>query len=484
MLRERFSRPLDRRAAELADSTREDAVLLPHDLWGSLAHTRMLGRTRILSAASARRIERGLRAIARDADRGRFRLDPALEDVHLNVESALTRRIGKDGERLHTARSRNDQVATDLVLYLRDALLSLELASLAAAEAMLDRAASPDGRVVVAGWTHLQPAQRVYWAQLLATHALRLLRDAGRFRSIRHRLTESPLGSGALAGTSLPIDRRLTARLLGFDRAGPSSLDGVSDRDAAVETLGAIALLAVHLSALAEELVLGSMPEVDRVRLDESFVTTSSLMPHKRNPDLAELARASAGPAMGRLVAHLTILKALPIGYQRDLQTGKPLLFDGVQEALRQLTVLRRMVATARLRSGPPGAPSETASVELADALVSAGVPFRTAHTQVARLLRRLESDHRPLSNLSSRELEREFPPLRGRGFHLPGPAEEPERRKSRGGSAWREVHALIREGKRSVRAGRQSARSDYRRLDRLRRALGAPGSPFDAEPT
>jgi argininosuccinate lyase len=479
VLRERFSRPLDPGAQALSASTREDLELLPHDLWGSLAHARMLGATGIVPRASADRLEAGLRRIARDAARGRYRLDPRLEDVHLNIERTLARRLGPDGGRLHTARSRNDQVAVDLALYLRDALLALEAAGLAVAAALVDRAASPAGRVVVPGWTHLQPAQRVYWAHLLATHARRMLRDAERFRSIRERLVESPLGSGALAGTSLPIDRALTARLLGFARPGPSSLDAVSDRDAAVETLSALALAAVHVSALGEELVLGSMPEVDRVRLDEAFVTTSSLMPHKRNPDLAELARAAAGPAIGRLVAHLTILKGLPIGYQRDLQAAKPPLFDGVREALGQLEVLARMVGSMELRPGPDGTAGDTASVELADELVAAGVPFRVAHERVARLLRALERSGRPLAALGPEELAARLPELAGRGFRLPTAIEEPERRGSRGGSAWSEVRRLVKECRRAVGLARRAAGNEYRRLARCRHELGAPPSPF-----
>ncbi|HYK93137.1 MAG TPA: argininosuccinate lyase [Thermoplasmata archaeon] len=479
VLRERFSRPLDPRAAALAESTREDRRILPHDLWGSLAHARMLGASGIIPRSSARRIETGLRAISAQVERGRFHLDANLEDVHLNVEVALGRRIGRDGGRLHTARSRNDQVATDLALYLRDALLALEVAALDLARTLLDRSASSAGRTVVAGWTHLQPAQRLYWGQVLATHALRMLRDAARFRSIRERLTESPLGSGAIAGTSLPIDRALTARLLGFERPGPSSLDGVSDRDAAVETLGALALFSIHGSSLAEELVLGSMPEVDRVRLDDAYVTTSSLMPHKRNPDLAELARAAAGPAVGRLVAHLTILKALPIGYQRDLQAGKPLLFDGIEDALAHARVLGGMVGTVELREGPSTVTGGTGSVELADALVATGMPFRTAHTKVARLVRRLEPSGRPLESLSRAELVKEFPTLAARGFRFPPPQKEPEQRRSTGGSSWKEVRALTAIGRRDERTARKKAVREYQRLARLRRVLGAPPSPF-----
>ena len=470
MLRERFSRPLDPGAAALSDSTIEDAALLPHDLWGSLAHARALGTAGILRRATTVRIERGLRAIAADADRGRFRLDPALEDVHLNVEAALTRRIGKDGERLHTGRSRNDQVATDLALYARDALIALELSCDALAEALVAAARRPQGRGIVDGWTHLQPAQRVYWGQLLGTHGLRLARDAERFASIRRRLEHSPLGSGALAGSSLPLDRRTSARWLGFAGPGLSSIDGVSDRDATTETLFGLALLGAHASSLAEELVLGSIPELGRVQLSDAFVTTSSLMPHKRNPDLAELARAEGAPAIGRLVSQLSLLKGLPLGYQRDLQLGKPLLIEGVARGLQLLAVLTRMVAEAEFRV-PPAAPAgSTASVELADALVSEGVPFRTAHRRVAQWLVRRGT----AGPLSPAEIAAAFPELRRAHYRWPTPTEEPERRRSTGGSAWREVEKLLRDVERRSSEDRKAATRERARLQRLRKKIGA----------
>ncbi len=474
MLRDRFSKPLDSAAAALSSSTVEDAAFLPHDLWGSLVHARMLGATGIIPARSARRIAAGLARLAREAEAGRFRLKPELEDVHLNVETELTRRIGRDGERLHTARSRNDQVATDLRLFERDALVALELATSGLARALVGAASGPDGRKVVDGWTHLQPAQRLYWGQLLGTHALRLVRDAERLASTRARLAGSPLGSGALAGSSLPIDRRRTARELGFASPTLSSVDAVSDRDASAELLFDVALVHVHLSQLAEEFVLGAMPEVARLRLSDAFVTTSSLMPHKRNPDLAELARAEAGPALGRLVALLGTLKGLPIGYQRDLQAGKPLVVDAVSRALLHLTVVEGMVATARYLGPAPGPASSTASVELADALVATGLPFRTAHARVARWVRALERRGAGIASASRQELSREFPELEGRGFQLPGPDEEAERRRSLGGSAWREVARLLEDVVARLDRVRGAALRERERLHRLRSSVGA----------
>ena len=421
MLRERFSRPLDSAARELSASTSEDAVLLGADFWGSIAHARMLGATRILPAASARRIEAGLRSIARDAVRGRFHLDPDLEDVHLNVEHELTARIGQDGERLHTARSRNDQVATDLAIYNREALLNAEGRTLDLVDALITAARGPAKHRTIPGWTHLQPAQRLYWGGILGAHALRFARDAERLAAVRAGIRYCPLGSGAIAGSSLPIDRGMTARPLGFDGPTPSALDAVSDRDATWESLFAIAMVHLHASQLGEELVIGAMPESGRLRLSDGFVTTSSLMPHKRNPDLAELVRAESAGAIGRLTAGLALVRSLPIGYQRDLQAGKPILFEGFARLDRTLAALAPMVAEAEYLS-PPGLGESTASVELADELVRAGMPFRAAHARVARFVSRLERQGRTLAATRPQEVTRAFPEIAGRNFRLPGP--------------------------------------------------------------
>lgn len=478
MLRDRFSAPLDQAAAALSSSVVEDRALLGVDLWGSIVHARMLGATGIIPKASARRIVSGLRAIARDAAGGRFPLDAVHEDVHLNVEAALTRRIGADGERLHTARSRNDQVATDLALALRQSLLGLEGASARVAAALVGVARSPQGRTVVDGWTHTQPAQRLYWAQILGTHALRFVRDAERFRRIRERIDESPLGSGAIAGTSLPVDRRATARALGFARATASSLDAVSDRDAGTDALYACSVTLLHASSLAEEFVLGSLPGVDRVRLSDRFVTTSSLMPHKRNPDLAELVRAESGPAIGRLVSHLAVLKGLPVGYQRDLQLGKPIVFEGVVRTRLALHVLAGMAAEASYRT-PPVSDASTGSVELADALVRAGVPFRTAHRRVGVWLSKRERTTGRAAPIRDSEIRVAFPEL-PRGFRFPGADEEPERRTSSGGSSWRSVTSLLGEVDRRRRRSETASAREIARLKRLRRAAGIPERLFE----
>ncbi|MCI4321516.1 MAG: argininosuccinate lyase [Thermoplasmata archaeon] len=477
MLRDRFSAPLDERAAALSSSVEEDRALLGADLWGSVVHAEMLGATGIVPARRAQRIVTGLRRIAHDAAAGLFRLDPALEDVHMNVEAELTRRIGSDGERLHTARSRNDQVATDLAIALREELLGLERAANEAARALLAAAAGPSGHSVVDGWTHTQPAQRLYWGQILGSHALRFVRDAERFRGVRERIDSSPLGSGAIAGTSLPIDRARTARALGFRRPTASSLDAVSDRVASGDALYAASVALVHASALAEEFVLGSMPGVDRVRLGDRFVTTSSLMPHKRNPDLAELVRAESAPAIGRLVTHLTLLKGLPIGYQRDLQVGKPVVLDGLARTRLALEVLAAMAEQTEFLS-PPVTDAATGSVELADALVGVGVPFRTAHRRVGVWLAARARRGSRTDAVTQSELRQSFPEL-PEEFRFPTGDNEPERRSSAGGSSWREVARLLSEVRRREKAGRAAAQREAVRLERLRTAAGIPERLF-----
>jgi len=478
VLRGRFSGPLDPAAERLSESTSEDRALLGVDLWGSMAHARMLGSTGILPAASVRRILAGLRRIAKEAAAGRFPLVAELEDVHLNVERALTDRIGRDGGRLHTGRSRNDQVATDLALFEREALLALEDRLDRVVASLIRAARRPSGHRTVDGWTHLQPAQRLYWGSLLGAHAMRFERDVERLAAVRSSIQFSPLGSGALAGSSLPLDRRRTARLLGFDRPHPSSVAAVSDRDAAIETVFALALAQTHASQLAEELVIGSMAEVGRVRFSDPFVTTSSLMPHKRNPDLAELVRAESAAALGRLTAHLALVRSLPIGYQRDLQAGKPILIESVRRAMLTFEVLAPMVLGAEYL-GPPPADRTTASVELADALVVAGVPFREAHARVARFVQKVGPTGASLDGIPPSRFEAEFPELRGRGFRWPRADDEPDRRTVEGGSSRTELRRLLTEVGDRRRRARARADRERRRLRRLRQRFGLPERLF-----
>jgi argininosuccinate lyase len=470
LLRERFRRPPHPESVAFGSSIAEDAELLTFDLLGSLAHARGLVRAGLLPMEEGTRLVGGLRSLLERAEKGRFSLDPRLEDVHMNVEAALTAELGPTGERLHTGRSRNDQVATDLALYLRSRLADLEGDALRVAGALLDRAEGPEGRQSVPGLTHLQEAQRVHRSQLLQVHASRFLQDASRLAALRVRSQElCPLGSGALAGSSLPLDRSFTAELLGFRRYHPNSLEAVADRDPGAEALFAVSLIGLHISSLAEELVLGSMKGSRAVELDDGFVTTSSLMPHKRNPDLAELLRAESGALLGSLVAYLTVLKALPLSYNRDLQRLKPLLFEGVRRTRASLAVLEPMVRTARFLPPVEAGREPTFSVELVDALVLKGVPFREAHGRVARFLAGDPSYERG-------RLLTVFPELAPEGWTPPTVQEEPERRISPGGSSWREVlkdRARLRRELRRETARLRSFDVGWRRL--RRRLIEAP---------
>jgi argininosuccinate lyase len=386
----RFEGALDPAAAALNASIGFDHRLLPHDVAGSIAHAEMLAARGIITAADARAIVDGLRRVEQRLASGELAWDEALEDVHMNVEARLVDEIGDAGRRLHTARSRNDQVATDLRLYardaaarIRDAIRELRRALLAQARAHVD--------TLVPGYTHLQRAQPVRLAHHLLAYDAMLARDAGRLADAARRADESPLGSGALAATTLPIDRELTARALGFAAVTRNSLDAVGDRDFAIELVAACALVQLHLSRLGEELVLWMSQEFGFAKIGEAYCSGSSLMPQKMNPDLAELLRAKIGRVAGDWITLVTVVKGLPLAYNKDLQETQEPLYDAAETALACLEVARGMVAslvfdTARMRVAI-GA-GHLVATELADYLVTKGVAFREAHDIAGHLVR------------------------------------------------------------------------------------------------
>ncbi len=399
--------------AEINASIGFDRKLWRQDIRGSLAHAAMLARAGILSAADEAAIRAGLDAIGAEIAAGRFPFDPALEDIHMNIEARLTDRIGEAGKRLHTARSRNDQVATDFRLWVRDALDALHaqvgdlMAALAARAAQ--HAADP-----MPGFTHMQTAQPVTFGHHLLAYVEMLDRDRGRLADARRRLNECPLGAAALAGTSFPIDRAATAAALGFDRPAANSLDAVSDRDFALEFLAAAAICAVHLSRLAEEVVLWCSAPFGFVRLSDAFTTGSSIMPQKRNPDAAELARAKTGRIVGGLVALLTVMKGLPLAYAKDTQEDKEPVFDAADALALSLAAMTGMMRdlvpdTARMRA-MAGSGFATAT-DLADWLVRVlHLPFRTAHHVTGRLVAAAEARGVDLAGLSLAEMQAEEP--------------------------------------------------------------------------
>jgi argininosuccinate lyase len=403
----RFAGAMDPAAAALNASVHFDRRLLRDDVRGSQAHARMLAAAGLIGAGDADAIVAGLERVAVEFETGARALDPALEDIHMNVESRLIELIGEPGRRLHTARSRNDQVATDLKLYARRAALEL-VSAIDRARLALCRRAREHASTLMPGYTHLQRAQVITLGHHLLAHAEMLARDRGRLCDAERRAAESPLGSGALAGTGLPIDRAATAQALGF--AGPThnSLDAVSDRDFAAEIAFACALCAVHLSRLGEELVLWSTSEFGFVRLGEGYCSGSSLMPQKRNPDVAELLRGKPGRVMGDLVALLTISKGLALAYNKDLQETQEPLYDAVETARGSLAVLPGLIETlefdvVRMRSAADD--PALGATDLAEELVRGGTPFRSAHEIVGRLVRRAEERNVSLRDLGADDL-------------------------------------------------------------------------------
>jgi argininosuccinate lyase len=394
--------------AQINASIGFDKRLHAQDIVGSMAHARMLAAVGLLTPEECQAILAGLERIRGEIEAGRFEFRVELEDIHLNVEQRLTDLVGEPGRRLHTARSRNDQVATDFKLWVRDAMDRAD-ARLRELQRVLLRLARVHAATVMPGFTHLQAAQPVTFGHHLMAYVEMLGRDRSRFGDARKRLNESPLGAAALAGTSFPIDRAMTAAELGFDRPAANSIDAVSDRDFALDYLGSAAICAVHLSRFAEELVLWSTPQFGFVRMPEAFTSGSSIMPQKRNPDAAELVRGKSGRILGDLQALLIVLKGLPLAYSKDMQEDK----EGVFDAADSLELC--LAATAAMLEGISVFPERmqaaagvgyTTATDLADWLVrTKGVPFREAHGVAARAVKLAESKGCGLEALALDEL-------------------------------------------------------------------------------
>ena len=405
----RFRTGPDAALEEINASIGVDRRLWRQDIAGSIAHARMLAATGIIAATDADAIASGLEAIAGEIEAGRFAFSTALEDIHMNVEARLAERIGEAGRRLHTARSRNDQVATDLRLWVRDAIDAIDARCRTLMLALADRAAE-HAADPMPGMTHLQSAQPVTFGHHLLATVEMLSRDRGRLRDARARLNECPLGAAALAGTSFPIDRRQTASALGFDRPMANSLDAVSDRDFALETLSTLAIVAGHLSRLAEEIVIWCSAPFGFVRLSDRWSTGSSIMPQKRNPDAAELVRAKTGRVTGALMALLTVMKGLPLAYSKDMQEDKPPVFEAVDATMLALAATEGMVRDlrpdlARMRAAA-GAGYSTAT-DLADWLVrTLAMPFRDAHHVTGRIVAVAEAGGLALDELSLADMQ------------------------------------------------------------------------------
>ena len=398
---------------EINASIAVDRRLYRQDIAGSKAHCAMLVATGILSAADGKRIARGLDRIAAEIAAGDFVIDPALEDIHMHIETRLGALIGPAAKRLHTARSRNDQVATDFRLWVREALDRLDAGLVALLRALLDQA-ERHAETVMPGFTHLQPAQPVTFGHHLMAYVEMFGRDRWRAADCRRRMNESPLGAAALAGTSFAIDRAMTARALGFARPMANSIDAVSDRDFALEYLAVATITAVHLSRLAEELVIWSSPAYGFVRLSDGFTTGSSIMPQKRNPDAAELVRAKTGAIAGALQALVMVMKGLPLAYGKDMQEDKAPTFRAADDLDLSLAAMAGMIADLKAEATAMRAATALGHItatDLADWLVQArGFSFRDAHHAVGRLVQAAERRGVDLAALPEAEIEAAVP--------------------------------------------------------------------------
>ncbi len=388
-IRGRFRKEADKLAAKYTASIAFDWRLYPYDIAGSIAHARMLAKQGIISQEEAKIITEGLGSIREEIEQGKFQFKPELEDIHMNIEARLIEKVGGVGGKLHTARSRNDQVALDLRLFTKEAI-SDTLASLKKFQQVLISLAEANKGVVMPGYTHLQRAQPILLAHHLLAYFEMLQRDLERFDDCLKRTIVLPLGSGAVAGVSYNIDRELLAKELGFSQISQNSIDAVSDRDFVLEYEAAVSICMMHLSRLAEEIILWSSAEFDFIELDEAYATGSSIMPQKKNPDVAELVRGKTGRVYGNLMALLVTMKALPLSYNRDMQEDKEGLFDTVDTLLSSLEVFTGVIKTLRVKAENTGRAVEQGYIlatDLADYLVKKGEAFRTAHEVVARLV-------------------------------------------------------------------------------------------------
>jgi argininosuccinate lyase len=435
----RFGEGPDRIMEEINASIGFDQRFFAQDIAGSKAHCRMLAEKGIISREDADKIVAGLDTVLSEIEGGKFEFRRDLEDIHMNVESRLADLIGATAGRLHTARSRNDQVATDFKLYIRDTLDHLD-GQLRDFQLALVARAEEHAATIMPGFTHLQTAQPVTFGHHCLAYVEMAGRDRGRLADARKRLNESPLGSAALAGTSFPIDRHMTAKALGFDGPTRNSLDSVSDRDFVLETLSAAAITATHLSRLAEEIVIWSTPGFDFVRLPDSFTTGSSIMPQKRNPDAAELVRAKSGRVIGALTSLLIVMKGLPLAYSKDMQEDKEAAFDALDALSLSLAAMTGMVQTLTVNEQAMRAAASrgfSTATDLADWLVRRlGLPFRQAHHVTGALVARAEKKGVDLDGLSLTEMQEAEPGITDEIYSVLGVDNSVASRTSFGGTA------------------------------------------------
>jgi argininosuccinate lyase len=443
----------DKQARNYAASIPFDRRLYRQDIEGSIAHARMLAKQEIITAGEAEALIKGLNSIRKEIERGKFQFRIELEDIHMNIEARLFEKIGDVAGKLHTARSRNDQMALDLRLFVKEEILKT-IDEIRALQAALVELAKANKDVIMPGYTHLQQAQPVLLAHHLLAYFEMFQRDKGRFQDCLGRTDVLPLGSGALAGVPYPIDREFVARELGLSKVSTNSLDAVSDRDFIVEYEAAAAIAMMHLSRLAEELILWSSSEFGFIAIGEAFTAGSSIMPQKKNPDVAELARGKTGRVYGHLMGILTIMKSLPLAYNRDMQEDKEGLFDAVDTLYSSLEVFAGMLKTIKVNTGRISQAMRTdyiLATDLADYLVKKGMPFRKAHGVVAKLSEYAMSRGKTFKELGRKEY-RDFSPLFAGDVYKITLESSVAARNVTGGTSPEQVGKALRRAKRLIK--------------------------------
>ncbi len=455
LIRGRFHKNADKLVTKYTASIPFDWRLFREDIAGSIAHAKMLAKQGIIQPEEAEVVISGLDSIRQEIEQGKFQFKPELEDIHMNIEARLIEKVGEVGGKLHTARSRNDQVALDLRLFTKEAIAET-LARLREFQQVLIGLAEANKGIVMPGYTHLQPAQPVLLAHHLLAYFEMSQRDAERFNDCLKRTDVMPLGSGALAGVAYNIDREFLAHELEFSQISRNSMDAVSDRDFVVEYEAAASLCMMHLSRLAEEIILWSSAEFNFVELDEAYATGSSIMPQKKNPDVAELARGQTGRVYGTLMALLTTMKGLPLAYNRDMQEDKEGLFDTVDTLLSTLEVFTGMVKTLRIKAENTQRVVRQGYIlatDLADYLVRKGEPFRTAHNIVARLVSHAMAKGKSFSELSLNEYK-SFSPLFGKDVYSITVESSIAAKDITGGTAPKQVEQALATARKIIRQG------------------------------
>ncbi|GIN60146.1 argininosuccinate lyase [Robertmurraya siralis] len=451
----RFTKTAEEWVDEFGASISFDQELVLEDLDGSLAHVAMLSQCGIISVDDATLITKGLHSLKEKAESNQLQYSVKLEDIHLNLESQLTEMIGPVGGKLHTGRSRNDQVATDMHLYLRKQTENI-MALIEEMQGALLAQAKAHVETIMPGYTHMQRAQPISFAHHLMAYFWMLERDKERYQESLKRINLSPLGAGALAGTTFPIDRELTAELLGFNEIYENSLDAVSDRDFILEFLSASSILMMHLSRLGEEIILWSSQEFRFIELDDAFSTGSSIMPQKKNPDMAELIRGKTGRVYGNLMGLLTVLKGLPLAYNKDMQEDKEGMFDTVKTVTGSLKIFAGMIETMKVHRAQMESATKndfSNATELADYLSGKGIPFRESHEIVGQLVLRCVTKQCYLADLTLSEFKEAHPLFEADIYEVLNPITAVKRRNSAGGTGFEQIRLALQKAEAKLKA-------------------------------